>query len=243
MLATQRRDRVLEAAGAIDGRNPFPEPVLDVCRALVPCDVVAYHEQFEPWNAPEIRFCGDPVGAMTQEIRISHRRYRSQDPLAPADGARKLSDVVSRRDYQRLELYQYADRPLGIEYMMRLWIDPRGAGGVRLEVDRSVSDFDERDRAVLDVLLPHLRQFRRAAAFRRRLPAPGSSVVQVTEREREVLAHVAAGCTNAEIAWELGISVETVRKHLEKAYAKLGVHTRTGAVAALFQREEPTDEP
>ena len=39
---------------------------------------------------------------------------------------------------------------------------------------------------------------------------------------------------NAEIGCVLGISPETVRKHLENAYAKLGVHTRTAAVAAAF---------
>jgi DNA-binding CsgD family transcriptional regulator len=38
----------------------------------------------------------------------------------------------------------------------------------------------------------------------------------------------------------LGISPETVRKHLENAYEKLGVHTRTGAVAALFDLELDT---
>ena len=53
-------------------------------------------------------------------------------------------------------------------------------------------------------------------------------------RERQILHHVARGKTNAQIAWQLGISAETIRKHLENVYEKLGVHTRTGAVAALF---------
>lgn len=53
-------------------------------------------------------------------------------------------------------------------------------------------------------------------------------------RERQIIGRVAEGATNAEIAWHLGISPETVRKHLENAYDKLGVHSRTGAVAAVF---------
>ena len=36
----------------------------------------------------------------------------------------------------------------------------------------------------------------------------------------------------------LWISPGTVRKHLENAYEKLDVHTRTGAVAALFTRPD-----
>ena len=38
---------------------------------------------------------------------------------------------------------------------------------------------------------------------------------------------------NAEIAEILWLSPSTVRKHLENAYGKLGVHTRTAAVARL----------
>ena len=55
----------------------------------------------------------------------------------------------------------------------------------------------------------------------------------LTPREREVLALVADGKTNAEIARQLWISPGTVRRHLENVFAKLGVHTRTAAVARL----------
>jgi DNA-binding CsgD family transcriptional regulator len=52
----------------------------------------------------------------------------------------------------------------------------------------------------------------------------------LTNREREILALVAEGRTNGEVASALWISPATVRKHLENAYAKLGVTTRTAAV-------------
>jgi DNA-binding CsgD family transcriptional regulator len=122
--------------------------------------------------------------------------------------------------------------------MMRLWLDP-GAGGARLEFDRAGPDFGERDRAVLDLLLPHLKQFRRSAATRRRESAGHvNGADRLTLREREILHRVAEGRTNAEVAWLLRISPQTVRKHLENAYEKLGVHARTGAVAALFELED-----
>jgi DNA-binding CsgD family transcriptional regulator len=63
----------------------------------------------------------------------------------------------------------------------------------------------------------------------RRLP-------RLTAREREILDLVAEGRTNAEIAERLWISPETVRKHLENVYAKLGVHTRTAAAAFVQER-------
>jgi DNA-binding CsgD family transcriptional regulator len=55
----------------------------------------------------------------------------------------------------------------------------------------------------------------------------------LTRRECEVVCLVAEGKTNAEIARQLWISPGTVRRHLENVFAKLGVHTRTAAVARL----------
>jgi DNA-binding CsgD family transcriptional regulator len=57
---------------------------------------------------------------------------------------------------------------------------------------------------------------------------------ELTAREREVLAWVARGKTNAEIARLLWLAPSTVRKHLENVYAKLGVSTRTAAVARFL---------
>jgi DNA-binding CsgD family transcriptional regulator len=57
---------------------------------------------------------------------------------------------------------------------------------------------------------------------------------QLTAREREVLAWVARGKTNAEIARRLWLAPSTVSKHLENVYAKLGVSTRTAAVARFL---------
>jgi RNA polymerase sigma factor (sigma-70 family) len=92
-----------------------------------------------------------------------------------------------------------------------------------------------RDRVVLNLLLPHLRQLRRNAG-RRRLVAASAAAACLTPREREILGLVAEGMTNAEVARILWISPGTVRKHLENAYEKLGVRTRAGAVGALFIR-------
>jgi len=56
---------------------------------------------------------------------------------------------------------------------------------------------------------------------------------RLTRREEEVLALVAKGYINKEIAAKLGTSVETVRVHLRNTYEKLHVHSRTEAAAYL----------
>jgi DNA-binding NarL/FixJ family response regulator len=53
----------------------------------------------------------------------------------------------------------------------------------------------------------------------------------LSNREREVLAQVEEGKTNAEIAAVLAIAPTTVRTHLEHIYRKLQVHSRTAALA------------
>jgi DNA-binding CsgD family transcriptional regulator len=58
--------------------------------------------------------------------------------------------------------------------------------------------------------------------------------IELTAREREVLAWVGRGKTNAEIARLLWLAPSTVGKHLENVYAKLGVSTRTAAVARFL---------
>lgn len=91
--------------------------------------------------------------------------------------------------------------------------------------------------------------------YRRRLAAqldasPGPSVMEryarvasrserpeaedaLSEREREVLALVARGLSNKQIAAELGLSTWTVNNHIAKILRKLGVESRTAAVAAV----------
>jgi DNA-binding CsgD family transcriptional regulator len=59
----------------------------------------------------------------------------------------------------------------------------------------------------------------------------------LTAREREVLALVASGKTNSEIATVLAISARTVQKHLEHVFEKLGVETRTAAALRAMARD------
>ncbi len=57
----------------------------------------------------------------------------------------------------------------------------------------------------------------------------------LTRREADVLALVAEGKTDDEIARILFLSPRTVDKHLEHIYDKLGVHNRTAAAALALR--------
>jgi DNA-binding CsgD family transcriptional regulator len=75
---------------------------------------------------------------------------------------------------------------------------------------------------------------------RREVSAANLANLNLSDREREILALVAVGKTNGEIATILAISARTVQKHLEHIFQKLGVETRT---AAAIRALEAFDDP
>lgn len=74
------------------------------------------------------------------------------------------------------------------------------------------------------------------AAVPRRLSG-GLQKPAFSHREREVLAHMAAGLTNSEIGEALFLSESTVKSHLSSAFAKLGVRSRREAAALVLDPE------
>lgn len=59
---------------------------------------------------------------------------------------------------------------------------------------------------------------------------------RLTEREIAVLRLVAEGQSNKQIAWQLGVSTETVKSHLKMVFEKLQVDDRTHAVTLAVRR-------
>jgi len=62
-----------------------------------------------------------------------------------------------------------------------------------------------------------------------------STLDDLTDREREVLVLVARGMTNGDIATHLFLSEGTVKTHVKRIFAKLGLHDRTQAVIIAYE--------
>ena len=325
----------LRDAEAVSGPEPFPTELLDRLRALVPCDFVAYDE------LDQVEQRGLFFGGCTNLRASGHEpdagafatfwRVKGQNPVCSHHAhtldfsALKVSDFLSRRQLHRNEFYVAFMRPYGVEHTIVFGLPATQRHTKCFLLHSQNRDFDERDRAVLEVLRSHLPALYAAAGARRvaaaitagedgagelvvlapsgtidfetpaargllaryfpdgnngripetvdswrrqqvthlnggLLPRPsepltvrrdGSRLVvrrlghtlllseepaALTRREREIVELLADGRSNAEIASALWIAPGTVRKHLENIYAKLGVRSRTAAVARLQRR-------
>jgi DNA-binding NarL/FixJ family response regulator len=86
--------------------------------------------------------------------------------------------------------------------------------------------------AVTRTLIEEFAMRARTVRPDRRLAA---MIASLTEREREVVTHVAAGRSNDEIATELFVSPATAKTHVSRAMVKLGVRDRAQLVVLAYE--------
>jgi DNA-binding CsgD family transcriptional regulator len=155
----------------------------------------------------------------------------------------RLSDFISQRQLRETALYQDNYKAAGIECQVAVVLPIPGyiAG---LAINRSV-EFRDRELTIIRLLCPHILRAHANACLIAALqnstapmPAGGSnsSAAEVlTAREREVFHWLAQGKRDREIATILGSSHRTVHKHVQSILAKLGVETRSAAVARALE--------
>jgi DNA-binding CsgD family transcriptional regulator len=215
--------RTLSGCGSVDR---FAEISLHLLWDLIPCDGVGFNDIDEAARKIDFFRSTDPADAEA-ETEEEFWSYADDLPicrgLPPGSaGVVRTEDVISRRDLRSSRIYADVLHPFGSEHQMKLsfaapsWIS-RG-----YIFERSDGPFSDRERDVALLVGPHLSN---AYLWLRRRAT-------LTARECEVLDLVAVGMTNREVARELEISPGTVRAHLEHIYGKLGVGTRTAAIAA-----------
>lgn len=90
--------------------------------------------------------------------------------------------------------------------------------------------FGEREVLLCDLLRPHLSPWLSPHDDSRDLAGRSA----LTRRQLEILGLVRCGLSNKEVARALRLTQATVRKHLQNAFLRLGVTSRTAAVAEVF---------
>ena len=204
----------------------FVGVLLQGLKTLIPCELASYNEFHAASRT--IRTTAFPTSVLPPEGTTAVTRHYRDHPLLrhqlqTGDGnPRRLTDVGSMRVFRGTALFSELYRPARLRWEIAMTL-PAPAGTIRcVALDRDGCDFSERDLELLQLVRPYLFE------VQRELDAMGN-VRSLNPREREVLALVAHGKTNIEIAAALSISPRTVQKHLEHVYDKLGVRRRAGA--------------
>ncbi len=146
------------------------------------------------------------------------------DRTGDYDTVTVLSDFTSLRELRRTRL-----RPLPAEREIMACISLAPHRQLRLVGWRHGPDFTARERFLLRLLRPHVREH--YERWRRQHP----SANVLTRRQLAVLDLVRDGYTNDQIGRRLHLSEGTVRTHLSNIYERLGVQSRTAAVAAVYR--------
>ena len=185
-----------------------PPYVLTLMSRLIPSDAIDVH-------------VADSTGCVVEIVSLPPTTLYSIDPQI-CDGPVPLGIVHQSRDPGHRDMLSSVGVADGVVLGFRNGRDHV----VQLNLDRRRSMFTDRDLAVLTMIAPALQRLLRTT---RTTALPPS----LTVTERRTIQLLATGMSNADIAWELSVSPSTVRKHLEHAYRKLGVHDRMAAVVAF----------
>jgi DNA-binding CsgD family transcriptional regulator len=219
----------------------FYAEVLTGLRDLVPCADITF--QLMDVAEQRLRLLSvsddgvlreETVGAADEFSRVFWQDFWEEDgcagPLATGDYSTLLhhAEISRTRAYANSPLGS-AFGALGVKDEILVPMTPLGGTDRRLLLFRGDEspDFSEREKAMLALARPRIAELH----TRRDRELRGEP--HLTPRQWEVLRQVATGASNTQIARTLGLSDATVRKHLENVFLRLGVQSRTEALARV----------
>jgi DNA-binding NarL/FixJ family response regulator len=188
-------------------------------------------------SEPDIEVIGEAVNGQEAIARAAQLRpdVMLMDVRMPVlDGLQATREITAMPGAPRVLVLTTFDLDDYVYQALR-W----GASGFLLK-DASARELAEAVRVVAagDALLSPSVTRRLIAEFARMGAPRGPSrktLQDLTERETEVLALVARGLSNAEIAGRLVVAEQTVKTHVSRVLMKLGLRDRTQAVVLAYE--------
>jgi DNA-binding NarL/FixJ family response regulator len=159
------------------------------------------------------------------DMSLSELRYNNRD------GLKVLKKIVALAEtLPAIVVTGYATVELAIETLVEL----KAVNFFRKEdFDRRKFEQTLKEAAVFKQALPQNAHI--PASFLQKV-APGVAA-KLSERELEVLYGLSQGQTNKQIAVELTVSINTIKKHTQSIFTKLNINSRAAAVALALGRE------
>src|SRR5215813_84266 len=163
--------------------------------------------------------------------------FQYHDPITFKLQARReatlVTQVMPQRELMRTEFFNDFLARDGLYWGVNSYsyVGDRNIGDVRIWRSRNRENFDAHTLELLRLIEPAftgaLARAAGVAAGNRHYPFPD---LKLSVRELEVARMVAGDLSDKEIAWRLGIEISTVRTHLKRIFAKLGIRRR-GSIA------------
>jgi LuxR family maltose regulon positive regulatory protein len=171
----------------------------------------------------------DPAALFLQDaLRLLDRL------LADAEAKARMGSVIEMLLLRALAFQVRGDRMDVLTALERALVLAEPEGYVRLFLDEGAPMLALLRLAYARGIMPgYVATLLSAAGSQAEASSPHPSPLAdpLTEREREVLRLLVAGASNAAMARDLVITVGTVKRHINSIYGKLGVNSRTQAVA------------
>lgn len=178
-------------------------------------------------------------GMAVRALRLRHEAIRAGLPVTPHVEAFATTRVSEQSRWARAEAAHVAALAAEDGAALVAAADDLAELGLHLEAAEAYAQgASALRRAGSGALASRAKQLGEAQRSRCESAATpalrfGELVVGLTGRELDVATRAAAGQPNQEIAEALGISVRTAETHLQRAFAKLGVHRRGDLAAVL----------
>jgi len=183
----------------------------------------------------------DAPGALSaREVALFDRHFH-EHPLVRSHGrnpgavTKRIEDLVPQPEFRSSALYNEYYRAIRIDHAMAVPIHVDRRLLVSFVFNRRGRGFADEERDALELIRPHLGNLYRLCAVLGKSGWAPAQAWQLTPREQDVLKWLSAGKTDRDIGAILAISPRTVHKHLQRIYEKLGVETRTAAVARVLK--------
>lgn len=173
-----------------------------------------------------------------QQLDYTTWMFNTNDPVVYRD-----STWINDTTRENSVIYNSWMKPMGAYYSLGCTIVSNNImyGSITIFRSKEAGDFSDDDLDILTIINRHLNK-RFSLQYPKGLPKNGTNLEDglrekyfLSQREDEVLKLIIKGASNAEIGKKLFISENTVKKHVNNIYSKIGVNTRTKLLHVLKQ--------
>ena len=225
-------------------RKRVSASVLETATVFVPAALAVLYEVDAHGAAIPAMALRGPAATLTATDELA-RRLQALEPVDPFSPRRAqaagsvalgVDDIGGEEELRRTMFGRHLSRlELGTPLHAYLWGGSRIVAGIVLLRSAGEAPFRRQECALLGRIAPLLADAVVLGLGTVDLHAPVLPEERLTDREREVAHLVLAGVSNASVADQLAMSEATVKTHLTRIYAKLGIRSRT-ELATRFRR-------